>query len=220
MTKKVTTMKLKVDLQCEKCSKKVKNVLCQFPHQVFDEKHDLVTIKVVCCSPERIRDQLCCKGGGAIMSIEIVESSKIECPPEPKCQKPVDPGKPKCQDENPTTEPLPCQLNPPVKPITVPNRTCCAPCYEGWRSGQCHEGCGPPKPGPTPIPNRTCCVPCYEGHHGGPCFESYGRPPTCYGGYFYARPACDSYGGGRQPCYVSRCEQYVNEDNVTGCTIM
>ncbi|KAI9124844.1 hypothetical protein K1719_004171 [Acacia pycnantha] len=75
MAEKVTIMRLKVDLQCEKCYKKVKKVLCKFPQireQVFDEKKNIVTIKVVCCSPEKIRDQLCCKGCGAIKSIEIV----------------------------------------------------------------------------------------------------------------------------------------------------
>ena len=59
--------------------------------QVYDEKQNLVTITVVCCSPEKIRDKLCCKGGKVIKSIEIVEPPKPKPPPE----KPKEPEKPK-----------------------------------------------------------------------------------------------------------------------------
>nr|XP_027089316.1 protein PYRICULARIA ORYZAE RESISTANCE 21-like [Coffea arabica] len=86
MAEKVTTMRLEVDLQCS-CSYKVKKFLCKFPQiqdQVYDEKQNLVTITVVCCSPEKIRDQLCCKGGKVIKSIEIVEPPKPKEPEKPK----------------------------------------------------------------------------------------------------------------------------------------
>ncbi|XP_027184865.1 protein PYRICULARIA ORYZAE RESISTANCE 21-like [Coffea eugenioides] len=94
MAEKVTTMRLKVDLQCPCCYKKVKKILCKFPQirdQIYDEKQNLVTITVVCCSPEKIRDKLCCKGGKVIKSIEIVEPPKPKPPPE----KPKEPEKPK-----------------------------------------------------------------------------------------------------------------------------
>ncbi|KAK7256028.1 hypothetical protein RIF29_29460 [Crotalaria pallida] len=84
-TKKVTVMKLKVDLQCQKCYMKVKKVLSKFPQirdQWYDEKENIVTIKVVCCSPENVRDKLCCQGGGSIKSIEIVEPPKPKAEPE------------------------------------------------------------------------------------------------------------------------------------------
>ncbi|XP_054775941.1 uncharacterized protein LOC129284473 isoform X2 [Prosopis cineraria] len=146
MTKKVTTMKLKVDLQCEKCYKKVKNVLCQFPHQVFDEKQDLVTIKVVCCSPERIRDQLCCKGCGAIKSIEIVQPPPdSDCKPCPdrKCCVSCYEGQP-C---GPCFEGCgPRQLVPPVVSTLVLGRTCCDSCWGGRPGGSCFGCCGGPPP--------------------------------------------------------------------------
>ncbi|XP_044462242.1 protein PYRICULARIA ORYZAE RESISTANCE 21-like isoform X2 [Mangifera indica] len=85
--KKVVTMVLKVDLQCEKCYRKVKKVLCSFPQiqdQVYDEKQNTVTIKVVCCSPEKIKQKLCCKGGESIKSIEIVPPPKPKEPEKPK----------------------------------------------------------------------------------------------------------------------------------------
>ncbi|XP_054824770.1 protein PYRICULARIA ORYZAE RESISTANCE 21-like [Prosopis cineraria] len=184
MTKKVTTMKLHVNLQCVKCYKKVKNVLCKFPHQKFDEKENTVTIKVVCCSPEKIMDQLCRKGCGAIKCIE-----KVPCKP-PTRRRPTSP--------------------PPTPPPPPP--PCCDSCCECWHDGPCFE----PKPR---VPDRTCCVPCHDCRPCRPCSERCCRPPPCYEGYFYAIPVYDSYGGG-QPCYVSRCGQYVSEDNVTGCTIM
>ncbi|KAH0942265.1 hypothetical protein HID58_001902 [Brassica napus] len=95
--KQVTMMKLKVDLDCAKCYKKVKKVLCKIPQirdQLFDEKSNIVIIKVVCCSPERIMDKLCSKGGGSIKTIEIVEPPKPPQPqPQPQAQPP--PQKPK-----------------------------------------------------------------------------------------------------------------------------
>ncbi|KAK4259139.1 hypothetical protein QN277_005505 [Acacia crassicarpa] len=79
MAEKDTLMRLKVDLQCAKCTEKVKKVLSKFPEvrsQVFDDKNNIVTITVVCCSPKKIRDEICCKGGVAIKSIQIVETPK------------------------------------------------------------------------------------------------------------------------------------------------
>ncbi|TXG74283.1 hypothetical protein EZV62_002862 [Acer yangbiense] len=77
MAEKVTEMLLKVhDLECSKCYKKVKKILCKYPEirdQVYDEKNNTLKIKVVCCSPEKIRDKICCKGRGTIKSIEILE---------------------------------------------------------------------------------------------------------------------------------------------------
>ncbi|XP_054775935.1 uncharacterized protein LOC129284468 isoform X2 [Prosopis cineraria] len=239
MTKKVTIMKLEVDLQCVKCYKKVKNVLCKFPQiqdQVFDEKQNIVTIKVVCCNPEKIRDQLCCKGCGVIKSIEIVELSKPKTTQQPpnKQQPPKQHPNKQQPAQTPTTDPpqqqppsgtccVPCDEGrcdgPCFKPESpIPHRTCCDPCHEGRRCGPCFQCCGPPESVP-PITGKTCCASCNDPRPGGPCFEDYCRPPPCYGGFCYAIPVYDSYGGG-QPCYVSRCGQYVNEDNVIGCAIM
>ncbi|XP_058190580.1 protein PYRICULARIA ORYZAE RESISTANCE 21-like [Rhododendron vialii] len=139
MAEKVTTMVLKVDLQCPSCYRKIKKVLAKFPQirsQAYDEKQNTVTITVVCCCPEKIRDKLCCKGGKTIKSIEIK----------------------------------------------------------------------PPPPAPV------CCGQCYKGIPWGPCYEGYGRPVPSYYGYGYGR---------NRACYgVSRCNEYFNEENTSGCTIM
>ena len=102
---KRTIMVLKVDLQCDSCYKKVKKVLCKYPQitdNVFDENANTVTITVICCSPEKIRDKIRCKGGKAIMSIEIQGPEKpkpAEKPKEPEkpkvVEKPKEPEKPK-----------------------------------------------------------------------------------------------------------------------------
>ncbi|XP_009795883.1 uncharacterized protein LOC107776993 [Nicotiana tabacum] len=107
-TEKTTKMVLKVDLQCPCCYKKAKKVLCKMPQvrdQVYDEKANTVTITVVCCSPEKIRDKLCYKGGKAIKSIEIKEPAKTKAPEKPKePEKPKGPEKPK-EPEKPKDKP-------------------------------------------------------------------------------------------------------------------
>uniref|UniRef100_A0A0V0I462 Putative ovule protein n=2 Tax=Solanum chacoense TaxID=4108 RepID=A0A0V0I462_SOLCH len=98
-TEKITIMLLKVDLQCSSCYKKIKKILCKFPQirdQTYDEKANTVTITVLCCNPEKIRDKLCCKGGGVIKSIEIKEPQKPKETEKPKVpEKPKEPEKPK-----------------------------------------------------------------------------------------------------------------------------
>uniref|UniRef100_A0A5B6ZJ16 Uncharacterized protein n=1 Tax=Davidia involucrata TaxID=16924 RepID=A0A5B6ZJ16_DAVIN len=122
---KVTIMVLKVDLQCSTCYKKIKKILCKFPqirNPVFDEKQNTVTITVVCCSPEKFRDKLYCKGGKIIICIKIIPPP----PPSPPKPEPVQ-----------TTPPPPPTKPEPVQ-ITL---MCCGPCYEG-----CYHGHGRPKP--------------------------------------------------------------------------
>ncbi|KAI8532373.1 hypothetical protein RHMOL_Rhmol11G0210000 [Rhododendron molle] len=173
MAEKVTTMVLKVDLQCPSCYRKIKKVLAKFPQirsQAYDEKQNTVTITVVCCSPEKIRDKLCCKGGKTIKSIEIKPPPKKE-----PVKSSADPKPPPLPTENP--KPPPRALGLPVYAL-------------------------------VPI----CCGQCYKGIPGGPCYEGYGRPVPSYDGYGY---------GGNRACYgVSRCAEYFNEENTSGCTIL
>ncbi|KAK8297447.1 hypothetical protein V6Z11_D05G187500 [Gossypium hirsutum] len=80
----MTIMVLTVDLRCRRCYLKVRKVLCEFPEirdQTFDEKANTVTIIVVCCNPEKVRDKLRCKGGFSIESIEI------KPPPKPPARR-------------------------------------------------------------------------------------------------------------------------------------
>ncbi|XP_041024757.1 protein PYRICULARIA ORYZAE RESISTANCE 21 isoform X2 [Juglans microcarpa x Juglans regia] len=234
MVEKATTiMVLEVDLQCHRCYKKVKKVLCKIPQiqdQVYDEKKNLVMIKVVCCSPEKIKQKIICKGGDSIKSIEIKQPPKPKEPEKPKAkakdppkpaEKPKESEKPK---EKPANPPKPAEkpkepekpkekAADPPKPAEKPKEPAPAPAPKPPVVVPCY----PVLPAGNPI--GTCCSSCYEGRGGGPCFHGHGGPPPSYEGY--GRPVYDSYGGGyyRPACYVSRCD-YFNEENTSGCTIM
>uniref|UniRef100_A0A5B7C7V9 Uncharacterized protein n=1 Tax=Davidia involucrata TaxID=16924 RepID=A0A5B7C7V9_DAVIN len=163
---KVTIMVLKVDLQCSTCYKKIKKILCKFPqirNPVFDEKQNTVTITVVCCSPEKFRDKLYCKGGKIIICIKIIPPP----PPSPPKPEPVQ-----------TTPPPPPTKPEPVQ-ITL---MCCGPCYEG-----CYHGHGRPKPCYCGCGKSA---PCYD--HDSmpkPCYCGCERSAPCnYGGGYYGKP--------------------------------
>ncbi|CAK9182216.1 unnamed protein product [Ilex paraguariensis] len=206
MAEKVTIMVLKVDLQCPHCRKKIKKILCKFPQirdQTYDEKHNTVTIKVVCCSPEKIRDKLCCKGGKTIKSIDILPPLKPK-PPE----KPKETEKPK----------------PPEKPKETPKETPKGPRSPKRDTKEPPKAPAPLKPHPPPMPEpvsaypiRICCGPCSEGRDGGPCYHGYGVPPPpppgpCYDGYGYYGGYGRGYCGSRGDCF--------SDENPSACTIM
>ncbi|KAI9187211.1 hypothetical protein LWI28_025572 [Acer negundo] len=205
--KRVTLMLLKVDLQCSKCYKKVKKILCKFPQiqdQMYDEKNNTVMIKVVCCCPEKIRDKICCKGRGTIKSIEILK------PPEKPPKPPEKPPPPKPPEEKPPPPPPkpPAEKPPPPKPPEEKPPPPKPPA---------------PKPAPGPVPIGCCCTECSEGRGWGPCYRPcYGQPVRYYDGYC-GRPVYDSWGGGGYRgcnCGSRCCEYYFSEDNSQGCTIM
>ncbi|CAL0309142.1 unnamed protein product [Lupinus luteus] len=236
MAEKVTIMKLKVDLECEKCFKKVKKLLSKYPQirdQKFEEKQNIVFITVVCCSPEKIRDKLCYKGGGSIKSIEIVEPSKPK-PPEPEKKnkevtfvlpekgkedekpkpKPIEPEKKKEVEKPKSDTPKKDADKPKEKPIDPKPMPSPAPVPKIFDPVPTN----PQVPPPMAVPVGMCCVPAYTGRPIGPYVNEYGGPLQHYDGY-YGRPVYDSYGGGRPYC-TSRCDQYFSEENTQGCTIM
>ncbi|KAE8656500.1 Detected protein of unknown function [Hibiscus syriacus] len=147
MAEKETIMVLKVDLQCCRCYKKVMKVLAKFPQirdQIYDKKANTVTITVVCCDPEKLRDKLCCKGGGSIKSIEIKPPRK---PKEPKESPPKSPAK---------------KASPPPPAECPPVRCCCTECYHVhlWGPPPCYFGVPPLPP------------PCYS--YGRPVYDNWG----------------------------------------------
>ncbi|XP_059309473.1 heavy metal-associated isoprenylated plant protein 6-like [Lycium ferocissimum] len=118
-TEETTTMVLEVDLQCCSCYKKVKKILCKFPQirdQLYDEKANTVTITVVCCNPEKIRDKLCSKGCRVIKCIKIKRPKPGKVDPLPgKVDPPpgnVDPGK----IDPPPGKVDPEKVDPPLQP--------------------------------------------------------------------------------------------------------
>ncbi|MBA0658975.1 hypothetical protein Goklo_011144 [Gossypium klotzschianum] len=133
-------MVLKVDLQCRRCYKKVKQVLCKFPQiqdQIYDEKANTVTIKVVCCDPEKLRGKIRCKGGYSIKCIEIKPPQKSDKDNSGKTEtKPTGTQEP--------TKPPEKQASPTVLAL-FPGGFCCKDCYHGHHGGPCYFG-GPPPP--------------------------------------------------------------------------
>ncbi|KAG6639165.1 hypothetical protein I3843_10G078400 [Carya illinoinensis] len=214
--KETVTMKLKADLQCYYCYKKVKKILCKFPEvqdQIFDEKKNLVTIKVVSHCPEMIKQKIICKGGGCIQFVE----PPVVGPQGP----PGDVGPPGPMGPPGPPGPVgPCGPKGPVGPEGPPGVGIVGPPGPPGPIGP------PGPPGPMPVPCRPCepvpiCYPpavylvgrCYCGYNWGPsCNCQGGIPPGCL------RPqAClnDCY----RPCNVNRYE-YCSEEDSTGCTTM
>ncbi|XP_056171841.1 protein PYRICULARIA ORYZAE RESISTANCE 21-like [Syzygium oleosum] len=198
MAEKVTKMSIKVDLQCSRCYRKIKKILCEFPQirdQTYDEKQNVVLITVVCCSPEKIRQKIICKGGETVLSVEIL-------PDKPKESK-------KLED---TKKPKVVVGCPPVPVYPMVGVCCCPPCFGGYGGGPCY--CG-----------RRIPVMCYDGC-GRPAEEcqggnrgfhpGQGGPVMCDDGC--GRPACECQGGNRG-YRVSLCD-YLSEENATACTVM
>ncbi|KAK4851787.1 hypothetical protein QYF36_018430 [Acer negundo] len=192
---KVTIMLLKVDLGCYKCYRKVKRTLSKFPQiqdEVYDEKNNTVMIKVaVCCSPEKLRDDIWYKGRESIKSIEILkppEKPKAADPPKPVAKLPDKPKVVTFVDVPKPTAPAPALAHPPgpapalaYPPGPVPIGVYCPECSE-WRGG-----------GPV----RYC-----DGYCGRPVYDSWG-------------------GGGYRPYYGSHYnEYYFNDENSQSCTII
>ncbi|KAJ6700306.1 HEAVY METAL TRANSPORT/DETOXIFICATION SUPERFAMILY PROTEIN [Salix purpurea] len=239
--KKVTTMVIKVDLECEKCHRKIKKVLCRIPqiqNQIYDKKAGTVTITVFCCSPEKVREKIIFKGGEAVKSIEIKvpEKPKPPAPPAKVPEKPKEALPPKEQEKQ--KEPPPGQVvsdipkgpdkpkdpansKEPEKPIVVivepPKHKETEPAPPPKALDQPLAVCPP-----APAHPRTCSPEYNQWIGGGPCYHGHGRPasPTYA---VHGRPVYDSWGGGgggqRTGYDLWKCE-YVYEDNPSSCTIM
>ncbi|CAI9769285.1 unnamed protein product [Fraxinus pennsylvanica] len=131
--------------------------------RVFDDKANTVTVTVICCFPEKIRDKLCSKGGKFIKSIEIKE---------PPMLKPEEPGKPKEPEKTESK----CKGNAPPLAASKPEPL----------TNPAH---GPPVGLPPVHPVNPCCGPCYHGYGFPPqpcCDGNY----ACGRGYVYGRPPC------------------------------
>ncbi|GAA0163223.1 hypothetical protein LIER_19139 [Lithospermum erythrorhizon] len=208
---KTTVMVLKVDLQCPCCYKKIKKILCKFPQirdQVYDEKANEVTITVVCCSPEKIRDKLCSKGGKIIKSIDIKEPPKKPNNPPPQPEKPKEAPKPPPKEpEKPKEAPKPPPKEPekpkeaPKPPIKEPEKPKEAPkpppkeLEKPKETPKPKEAPTPPPPQKTPGPPQFMPPQEMFPAHGfpqpqvvptgcccGPCYNGLSGGPCYYGG--------------------------------------
>ena len=118
-------------------------------NQDYDEKANTVTITVVCCNPEKIRDKLCCKCGKTIKSIEIIPQKTIESETKvDKTKKGKETKVDKTKEEKETQkEEDKSGESERSKEVHV----CCGQCYEGHYGGPCYQWYGRP-------------ISCYDGY--------------------------------------------------------
>lgn len=213
---------------------------------MFDEKGNTVTITVVCCDPEKIRDKLCCKGAPAIKSITIKEPKHPEKPrpapepaPAPAPEKPKEPEKPKPPPAKPKEpeKPKPAPEKPkpkePEKPKPAPDKPKVTfvdtPPQPKEKPAPPPPAMLPPPEKPKEAPNPPPPAPPVAEYPPpfpvrtccGECYHGFGGGP-CYMGYGGPPPACYDgwyydYGRG---CYVSKCDYYLSEENPRSCSIM
>lgn len=157
MVEKVTRMMVKVDLQCSRCCKKIKKILCKFPQigdRVYDYKLNAVFITVVCCSPEKIRDKIICKGGDTVLGVEILPEKKPE-PPKEQEKKPDKPKEqPKEQEKKPEKPKEPEKPEKPKEPEKKPEKPK-EPEKKAEKPKEPKDPEKPPAAKPTPVPTPT-----------------------------------------------------------------
>ncbi|XP_020271182.1 protein PYRICULARIA ORYZAE RESISTANCE 21-like [Asparagus officinalis] len=129
MSEKLSTVILKVDLQCVACTKKIKKTLCKLRDRegirsvIYDEKNNSVTISGP-FDPRKLIKKICCKACKVIKDIQLwpVEPPNSRAPPPPRAHRPEekkpDPGRPPPRNRNrppepPAPEPPPSARTPP-----------------------------------------------------------------------------------------------------------
>ncbi|KAF8030469.1 hypothetical protein BT93_E2798 [Corymbia citriodora subsp. variegata] len=141
--------------------------------QIFDEKKNTVKIKVVGCNPEKVRQEIYCKGRSIICGIDIVPPP----PPPPKKEN-------KSTQTKPCTKDAPAQTKQTTQPVlgypldVIGRAHVCFSCHK-WGCGpfcpcKCHwerppicdDGCGRPvhdcKCGRSPICQDGCGRPVHK----------------------------------------------------------
>uniref|UniRef100_A0A804QGY8 Heavy metal transport/detoxification superfamily protein n=1 Tax=Zea mays TaxID=4577 RepID=A0A804QGY8_MAIZE len=101
MADKISTIVLKVDLECERCYRKIRKVLCKIQDKMniktisFDEKSNAVTISGP-FDADTVCNKLCCKAGRVIKAMDVKGKDKDggKAGKEGGGDKPKDAGKP------------------------------------------------------------------------------------------------------------------------------
>ncbi|KAL5659383.1 hypothetical protein ACJX0J_032546, partial [Zea mays] len=97
----ISTIVLKVDLECERCYRKIRKVLCKIQDKMniktisFDEKSNAVTISGP-FDADTVCNKLCCKAGRVIKAMDVKGKDKDggKAGKEGGGDKPKDAGKP------------------------------------------------------------------------------------------------------------------------------
>ncbi|XP_066338587.1 heavy metal-associated isoprenylated plant protein 6-like isoform X1 [Miscanthus floridulus] len=143
MADKKITMVVKVDLECERCNKKIKRVLHKIKDKMnintisFDEKRNLVTISGP-FDAEKVRRKLCCEAG------RIIKGMDVKAPEEKKTEEKKDGRTEKEEDGRKTAAAPAVNLRPllekmlerPKARTQPPACTCCCGCSCGQQTTQ------------------------------------------------------------------------------------
>ncbi|XP_048140916.1 heavy metal-associated isoprenylated plant protein 6-like isoform X2 [Rhodamnia argentea] len=217
MAEKKVTMIMKVDLQCYRCYKKIKEVICKFPEirdQRYDEKQNKVLINVVSCCPERILEKIRRKGGETVESIEIVPEKKEEPEKKKEGEKLKKAEKKKKEGDKPKEVEKTKDAPAAEKPKEGGKKK------EGGgdkhkegekKEAQVHKLIAEPVSGvPTIYPSGMYYQPPQ------PYYQGYGAVP-----YNHGVPAYHSEGsyGVNRGYKTNRCD-YFSEENPESCTVM
>ncbi|PIA58403.1 hypothetical protein AQUCO_00500373v1 [Aquilegia coerulea] len=243
MAEKISAIVIKVDLGCEKCYNKIRQILCKYHCQIqsktFDMKNNIVIV-TGWFDPCNFAKKLRCKAGKAIKSIEIVKKKEPEPekppsdPPAPEPKKPTSepekpPPEPEKQPDPPAQAPEPTpeppkkdpEPEPPVKilvPYFVPGYP---PWHEGYGGAPCYEGYGMPARPVSPPYHVPAPPPC---HVPPPCYVPPQPPvyvppqPPVYDCYYGGPPPCSCGCGGYRRCATPG--EYFTEENPSTCSIM
>ncbi|ONK76209.1 uncharacterized protein A4U43_C03F25140 [Asparagus officinalis] len=158
MPHKVSTIILKVDLDCQRCYKKISETICKLEVREniqtieFDEKNNTVTISGR-FDPKKLSKKLCCGASNVIKDIQIIEKKEKG---EPKSDEPKDKIKETKKDDPKNGESKDGNLkDDPVKSEPV------------IESQEPELGCRPVRPS---FGCNCACRPWYEGCCGKCCW--------------------------------------------------
>ncbi|KAF7847220.1 hypothetical protein BT93_L3181 [Corymbia citriodora subsp. variegata] len=226
-------MEVKVDLQCHRCHKKIKKILCGIPQvqdQTYDQAKNTVTITVAGGSPEYVRQKILSKGRCFVQAVDILPEEKKpgkedKGGKEGKEDKGGKEGKGGKQGE--VTPPV--LAYPPVYVTAGVNvclpchnrgcdQFCPCNCHHG-RPPMCHDGCG------RPAHECRCRRPpiCHDGC-GRPAHECRCRRlPMCQDGCGRAAHECRCrrppmcHDGCGRPAHECRCRRPSQPGCCDGC---
>ncbi|OAY76751.1 hypothetical protein ACMD2_07370, partial [Ananas comosus] len=228
----ISTLILKVDLDCELCYKKIRKVLCKLQDKEkinaisYDEKNKTVTISGP-FDPQKLSKKLHCKAGKVIKEIQIKDNKEKEKEKGKEAEKdkpkdkPAEKEKDKAKDK-PAEKEKPKETKPAKEDKSKDKPTESAEQKPAEKDQPSKESQGPPKsePGPPiqawPAGPPACCYrPFYEGYYGG-C-----RCYTCGRAYGWTGPGpMGFYGGG--PYDGSKSYQFFCEEDPSSssCRVM
>ncbi|KAJ6851479.1 putative protein TsetseEP isoform X1 [Iris pallida] len=196
MSEKISTIIIKVDLQCNQCYRKIRKTLCKLQDRgkitsiVYDEKNDTVIVKGP-SDPKKLIKQICCDACKVIKDIQILEDKPKPPPEKPKPDPPPPAPEPAPEPAPPAPEPQPPAPPPPPPPAPEPAPAPApapppAPAPEPEPEPPKKVEPDPPKPEPevqkpdpvypypfwtpgsVPPPGPVCCCrPWFEAYYGG-----------------------------------------------------